>query len=477
MGGTSMRARSPGRAERAREREDLLAREQAAREQAEAATRARDQFLAVVSHELRSPLNGIQSWAHVAEQQVGAPTPAFRRAMTGIRKGIDQQVRLIEDLLDATRMLSGQLRIVRRPVGVRQILDAALDSIRPAARAKSVELLIDVGLAAEQVHADPDRLQQLLWNLLDNAVKFAPHGGWVRVKARATRGAVVVTVRDNGRGITPEFLPHLFDRFRQADASSTRRHDGLGLGLALVRHIAELHGGSVDAVSAGRWQGAAFTLTLPLFAALPALPRRRRDAGAAPPSLAGCRVLIVDDQRETRESLSALLRHAGAVTLTAGSCRQALALLETGVARADVLLCDIAMPDDDGYVTLRRVRAWESRSARAPMAAIALTAYAQRADRIDALAAGFRVYLTKPVSPATLVNAVADAQRARAVRAHGTGIAANALDGTAAEAGYGDESARRDEHGGAPDPGRRQREQRGANHARRGHRLPAGGAQ
>jgi signal transduction histidine kinase/DNA-binding response OmpR family regulator len=494
-------APSPGRAERlarirasrarlradAREREELLAREQAARAQAEAATHARDQFLAVVSHELRSPLNGIQSWAHVAEQQVAEPTPTFRRAMAGIRKGIGQQVRLIEDLLDATRILSGQLRLARRPCALRPILDAALESIRPGARAKNLRLVIDLRLQGEQVQGDPDRLQQILWNLLDNAVKFVPHGGTLWITAAAGDGTAVITVRDNGKGIPPEFLPLLFDRFRQADNSSTRRHEGLGLGLALVRHIAELHGGHVQAESPGRGRGATFTLSLPLWLSFPArakLPRTIARGTSATPSLAGCRALVIDDQEEARESLAALLGNAGASVLTAESCAAALALLESGAngLLPDVLLCDIAMPEEDGYATLRRIRAWEARRGRAPMAALALTAFAQREDRIKALAGGFRLHLTKPVSPAALIGAIAAAQSARkAGRARGAaagmGVAGKSpVNPAKVERERGDihESPRRDDDRRAADPGRREREQRRQDHAGAGHRLPAG---
>jgi len=494
-------APSPGPAERlararasrarlradAREREELLAREQAAREQAEAATHARDQFLAVVSHELRSPLNGIQSWAHVAEQQVAEPTPTFRRAMAGIRKGIEQQVRLIEDLLDATRILSGQLRLARRPCALRPILEAALESIRPAARAKNLRLVVDQRLQGEQVQGDPDRLQQILWNLLDNAVKFVPHGGTVWITAATAGGMALVKVRDNGKGIPQEFLPLLFDRFRQADDSSTRRHDGLGLGLALVRHIAELHGGHVRAESAGRGRGATFTLALPLRPSFPAQAKTARTIArgtSATPSLAGCRALVIDDQQEAREALAALLGNAGASVLTAESCAAALALLESGAngLLPDVLLCDIAMPEEDGYATLRRIRDWEARRGRPPMAALALSAFAQREDRIKALAGGFRLHLAKPVSPAALIGAVAAAHHARrpaAFRATGAGTGVAGKNPVVParserERRQSHENPRRDDDGRAAGAGRREREQRGQDHAGAGHRLPAG---
>ena len=470
------RATTAPRARGRAEREALLAREQAARGQAEAAARARDQFLAVVSHELRSPLNGISSWAHVAEQQVREPSPAFRRAMAGIRTGVEQQVRLIEDLLDATRILSGQLRLTRRPVALRPILETALESIRPAARAKRVRLSADLRLSSEQVLGDPDRLQQIVWNLLDNAVKFVPHGGTIWLTAAPVDGMAVVRVQDNGKGIPPEFLPLLFDRFRQADASSTRRHEGLGLGLALVRHIAELHGGTVRGASAGRGRGATFTLRLPLRPAPPARAKPRAGAATALPSLSGVHVLLVDDQQEAREALAALLGHAGARVTPAESCAQALARLQRAPAaeRPDVLLCDIAMPQDDGYVTLRRIREWEGRHRLAPMGAIALTAFAQREDRIRALSAGFRLHLSKPAAPQDLITAVAASRHARAPP-RGTRIAGH-NGSPERKRGATHESARRDDDGRPADPGGRERGERRQGDARAGHRLPAGGA-
>ena len=404
--------------ERARvetERDELLLRERAARIQAETAARARDEFLAIVSHELRAPLNGIQSWAHVLESHLkgGASVPLAQRALAGIKTGVGQQVRLIEDLLDVTRMMSGKLRLVKQPLALLPLLQAAVESVQPMAAAKSISLTCTYRITSEQIDGDSDRVQQIFWNLLSNAIKFTPENGHVWLTASHIDHKICVTVRDDGVGISPEFLPQLFDRFSQEDTSSTRDHSGLGLGLFLVRHLVELHGGSVQAESEGESCGATFTVHFPLrvrtdkYSATSTLEDSGAVAGPLP-SLKGLHILLIDDQAEARESLTMLLSTAGAKVFAAESTMQVLAWLSTLADNAlpDVLVCDIAMPGEDGYAALRKLRAWKPDGKHAPlqrMPALALTAFAQREDRIRALTAGFQMHVTKPVAAEELI--------------------------------------------------------------------------
>ncbi|MGB7481286.1 MAG: ATP-binding protein, partial [Burkholderiaceae bacterium] len=400
------------------EREQLLRREREARIQAETAARARDEFLAIVSHELRGPLNGIQSWAHVLENQVhaaGAPALA-QRALHGIRTGVDQQVRLIEDLLDVTRMMSGRLRLVKRPFSILPAIQAAVESVREAAAAKNIAIATRYHIASEKIDGDPDRVQQVVWNLMSNAVKFTPEGGRIEVDAGSKAGEVSVTVADNGAGIAPDFLPHLFDRFSQKDTSSTRGHSGLGLGLFLVQHLVELHGGRIEAASAGEGMGARFTLRLPLRDKPEsyAFSMADGDGNSARrlPSLAGRNVLLLDDQEEAREAVTAVLTAAGARVFAAGSTAEIFRWLPQigSTEMPDVLVCDIAMPGEDGYAALHRIRTWKARRGKAPLQrlpALALTAFSQPEDRIQALTAGFQMHLTKPVAPDELLVVLA----------------------------------------------------------------------
>lgn len=402
------------RARAEKERDELLMRERTARIQAETAARARDEFLSIVSHELRAPLNGIQSWAHVLENYVKdvASAPLAQRALQGIKAGIGQQVRLIEDLLDVTRMMSGKLRLIRQPLALVPVLQAAVDSVHAAAQAKRITLACNFQITTEQTDGDADRVQQVLWNLLSNAIKFTPEGGHVWVDAVRAGKDIRITVRDDGAGISPAFLPHLFDRFSQEDMSSTRGHNGLGLGLFLVRHLVELHGGRVDAHSEGEGKGTSFTVCLPLRAAADQYPTvipSDDAAGFLPlPSLAGLHILLVDDQAEARESLTVVLTTAGANVFAAESATNALAWLQTRkkTELPDVMVCDIAMPGEDGYSVLRRIKAWKADDDSMPLArmpALALTAFAQREDRIRALTAGFQMHVTKPVAPEELI--------------------------------------------------------------------------
>ncbi len=399
------------RTEAGRERDALLRREQAARAQAEAATLARDQFLAVVSHELRSPLNGIQNWTYVLESQMVDGPPLVQRALAGIKTGVDQQVRLIEDLLDATRVMSGKLRLTRAPFVLRMALERALNSVRALAAEHAITLHTSSALDMHEIDGDADRIEQIVWNLLTNAIKFTPPGGDVWLSADLVGQVARVVVRDNGRGIGAAFQPYLFDPFRQADGAHTRRTGGLGLGLALVKRLTELHGGRVHAHSDGDQQGATFTVYLPLHAGAELTPPLAEDPTRTGPlpSLAGLRVLLVDDQQDARDALATLLTQVGAQVGSAGSGHEAMTQLDVwgADARPQALVCDIALPDEDGYAILQRIRGWEHRylpAGFAPIAAVALTAFAQPDDRARALASGFQEHLVKPVSPYDLVR-------------------------------------------------------------------------
>lgn len=402
------------RTEAERERDALLLREQAARAQAEAAALARDQFLAVVSHELRSPLNGIQNWAYVLESQIAGGAPLMQRALAGIKTGVEQQVRLIEDLLDATRVMSGKLRLTREPFVLRAALESALNSVHTLAAERHITLHTTIELNDHEIDGDADRVEQIVWNLLTNAIKFTQEGGEVWLSADLLGEVARIVVRDNGRGIAPAFLPYLFDPFRQADGAHTRRTGGLGLGLALVKRLTELHGGRVYARSEGEQQGTTFTVYLPLHAGADLITPLAEDPDRTGPlpSLAGLRVLLVDDQHDARDALATLLTQVGAEVGSVGSGHETMALLDAWSARGEAgrpqaVVCDIALPDEDGYAILQRIRAWEHEhlpAGTAPMAAIALTAFAQPHDRAQALATGFQEHLIKPVSPYDLVR-------------------------------------------------------------------------
>jgi CheY-like chemotaxis protein/nitrogen-specific signal transduction histidine kinase len=403
--------------------DDLLARERRARVQAEMATRARDEFLAIVSHELRAPLNGIQSWTHVLEYQVveGGASPLAQRALNGIKTGIAQQVRLIEELLDVTRMMSGKLRLVKQPLAMLPVIRAAVDSVRAAAAARGIHLESSVTITAEQIDGDADRMQQIIWNLLSNAIKFTPEVGHVWISASRVGKRLCIVVRDSGVGLAPEFLPRLFDRFSQADTSSTRRHNGLGLGLFLVRHLVQLHGGQVEASSPGPGLGSSFTLWLPLRLDQHAAGSDS-DARLLPlPSLSEVRVLVIDDQPEARDSLTALLTGAGAIAFPAASAQAAMTWLRTLSANnfPDILVCDIAMPCEDGYAVLQKIRRWTGADNSQPLQripALALTAFAQREDRLRALTAGFQMHVAKPVAAEELIVMIAALARRNAAR-------------------------------------------------------------
>jgi protein-histidine pros-kinase len=382
---------------RAEEERTSLMNERAA--QAEA-NRIKDEFLATLSHELRTPLNAILGWTGLL---LNAEVPAGRetRALEAIQRNARAQVQLIEDLLDVSRILSGKLHLQVTTVDAVPIVEDAVDVIRPAARAKDIAIVTTTDEPQAHVTADPDRLRQIVWNLLSNAIKFTPAEGRVEVAVRRHGDYVQVEVRDTGVGIAPHFLPYVFDRFRQADSSSTRAHGGLGLGLAIVRHLVELHGGTVAAESAGEGRGATVRIELPASRHLPAPPRGPRHTHE---NLHGVHVLVVDDRADERELLAAILERHGARVSTADSARAALQIL--GDARPDVLISDIAMPDEDGYVLLRRVRGLAPAQGGG-VPAVAVTAHARAEDRDRALAAGFQSYVAKPIDRARLLQAIA----------------------------------------------------------------------
>ncbi len=363
------------------ERERALLREREARSAAEQANRLKDDFLATISHELRTPLNAILGWADML--RAGMLDESRRaRALESIYANARRQAQLIDDLLDVSRIITGTVRLQVAPLDLSDVVHAAVDVITPAAAARHIALRIEGGPGVP-LRGDAARLQQIVWNLLSNAVKFTPEGGAVTVRLERTPTAVVLTVRDNGMGIPPEFLPYVFDRFRQADSGTTRAFGGLGLGLAIVRHLAELHGGTVTAESDGQGHGATFAVTLPaLDIRVPVQTPRLVTASAEPPrdgvDLQGVRVLLVEDERDTRELLSVALAGYGARVRAAASVNEALDALRAAVP--DVLVSDIGMPGRDGYDLLDAVRsADEPRISTVP--AIALTAYAKPEDR------------------------------------------------------------------------------------------------
>jgi len=391
------------------DRRQSLAREHIARAEAESANRMKDEFLATVSHELRTPLNAILGWAHIL--RAGAPDEAtMMRGMEVIERNAQTQAQLVEDILDASRVITGSLRLARGQVDLAAVINTATDSVRLGAEAKNIELVVVLDPAARQISGDASRLQQMVWNLLSNAIKFTSPGGRVEIRLARIDGYARIQVTDTGEGIAPQFLPFIFDRFRQADSTITRRHGGLGLGLAIVRHLAELHEGTVEAESAGEGYGATFTIRLPLQAA--AEPARPADPGSPAP-LRGAQLLLVDDDQDALDMLSMLLGEAGASVRTATSAAEALALLRW--IRPHVLLSDLAMPDEDGYSLIRSLRTIERPSGRRTPA-VALTAYVRVQDRARAVDAGFDVFVEKPVDPEELVSVIAGLLDSRAPR-------------------------------------------------------------
>ena len=386
------------------ERDALLVSERLARSAAERMSAMKDEFLATLSHELRTPLGAILGWAQVLRRAPGGEAE-LAKGLDTIERNARMQAQLIEDLLDMSRITSGTVRLELRPVALASVVEAAIETVRLAAAAKAIRIDTRFEARAGAVEGDPNRLQQVVWNLLSNAIKFTPQHGQVTVRLTRAGEQVAIGVSDSGAGIAPEFLPYVFERFRQADGSSTRSYGGLGLGLSIVKSLVELHGGSVRAHSDGAGRGATFTVLLPRIVA-PALPAATRAYPAArdlaPPDLAGVSVLVVDDEADARDLMRRVLEDCQARVWTAGSAEEALQLLQR--ERPDVLVSDIGMPDVDGYEFLRRVRAL---SAGAGVPAIALTAFAASEDRTKALRAGFLVHVSKPVEPSELAATVA----------------------------------------------------------------------
>jgi PAS domain S-box-containing protein len=381
------------------EREQLLAREKTAREGAETANRIKDEFLAVLSHELRSPLNPILGWSRLLQTQK-LDEQKTRQALATIERNAKLQTQLIEDLLDVSRILRGKLVLNITPVSLINTIEAALETVRLAVEAKGIQIQRTFNLDLDQVMGDAARLQQVIWNLLTNAVKFTPSGGMVEIRLEQSNNQIQIQVKDTGKGISSDFLPYVFDYFRQEDGTTTRKFGGLGLGLAIVRHITELHGGTVWAESPGEGMGATFTVQLPLMPS----PVRvdEKDEPSIIANLFGLRVLAVDDDEDIRELLEFILQQAGAEACVVASATEALQQLE--VFSPKVLISDVGMPDVDGYMLIRQVRTLASERGKIP--AIALTAYAGEIDQQQAIAAGFQMHLAKPVEPEQLINAI-----------------------------------------------------------------------
>jgi PAS domain S-box-containing protein len=384
-----------------------------ARAEAEAAGRAKDEFLATLSHELRTPLNAILGWAHMLRDPA-LPIERRQAAVETIVRNAQSQEQLIADILDVQRIMAGKIRLTPRHVDLGNIIRAAAETVQPTADAKGIRLQLLIDLAAPPAWGDPDRLQQVVWNLLSNAIKFAPKGGRVNVRLLKENGHHELVVEDNGPGINPEFIPFMFERFRQADSSTTRTHKGLGLGLAIVRTLVEMHGGTITAANAAEPErtGAVFTIRLPRQVAratvppadAPSLGGDERAWLGATPSLDGVRVLVLDDDGDARDLVRAILERCGAEVALASSAAEGIEAFMR--QRPDVVVSDIEMPDEDGFTFIRRLRALGA-DAGSSVPAAALTAYASTADRMKVLGAGFNIHVPKPVQPAELAMVVA----------------------------------------------------------------------
>jgi signal transduction histidine kinase len=395
------------------ERAQMLIREQAARAEAEQANRTKDEFLATLSHELRTPLTAILGWSHLLQTKT-LDQENMERALETIERNARSQSQLIDDLLDVSRIITGKLRIDMRPVELISIIEATIDSMRPTAQAKSINFEVTYDKTASHVSGDSSRLQQVVWNLFSNAVKFTPEGGRVNVSLERSGEHAQIAISDTGQGIDPRFLPFIFDRFRQADGSTTRKYGGLGLGLAIVRHLVELHGGTINVRSEGVDRGATFTVRLPLKTdsgglevgtELSSIQSKGGDYSIhCAPILDGLRILVVDDEADTRELIAAVLSQCGAKVKSVGSAAEALVTLQGWMA--DLIVSDIGMPEEDGYSLIRKVRQLGSHYSQIP--AIALTAYAGIEDQTRVLSAGFQLHIAKPVVPDELITKIAN---------------------------------------------------------------------
>jgi signal transduction histidine kinase/CheY-like chemotaxis protein len=396
------------------EREQLLAREQLARAEAESANRLKDEFLATASHELRTPLTAIIGWSHMLQGEK-LDEATVTHGLETIERNAKAQAQLVEDILDVSRIITGKLRLNVGSVDMASVINAAIDAVQLAADSKCIQLAVTLHPSARHISGDAGRLQQVIWNLLSNAIKFTPLGGRIEVRLeRAPDRQVQIRVSDTGEGIAPDFLPYIFDRFRQADASSTRRHGGLGAGPSIARHLVELHGGTVRADSAGQGSGSTFTIQLPPATAPERAKGRRTElAGSSKreaevrrerlPSLDGVSVLLVDDDQDTLNMLVIILTEYGATLQTAATAVEALEALRR--YEPDLLISDLAMPGEDGYSLISKVRALEAEGSK-QIPALALTAYVRVEDRARALSAGFNMFVPKPVEPAELITSI-----------------------------------------------------------------------
>lgn len=405
------------------EREQILKREQAARREAEEANRLKDEFLATVSHELRTPLNSILGWSQMLRSNQFDQAEASR-AVDTIYRNAKSQAQLIEDILDVSRIITGKLRLAPKPIAIAPVIESAVEALRPAIEAKHIRLKMMLENDPQKVFADPERLQQVVWNLLSNAIKFTPDGGEVAITLAGSESEARIIVADTGKGISPEFLPFVFERFRQADGSSTRQHGGLGLGLAIVRHIVELHGGSIEVESLGENKGTTFTVRLPLAESNAKNVRRSDEENRSPEQtptesfyaknengkISGLRVLLVDDETDSLELLKLILSQNGAEVKAEPSARDALKVIEGWLP--DVIVSDIAMPEEDGYSFIKKLRALPpERGGKIP--AVALTAYVGVKERTQVLSKGFQMYVPKPIEPTELVEVLANFMRER----------------------------------------------------------------
>jgi len=403
--GASKIARDISEQKRAQEQmERILTRERAAREEAEVANRAKDEFLAVLSHELRTPLTAMLGWlsilrAHRVDQKT------TEHALETIERNAKAQAQLIEDLVDVSRIVGGKLNLELRPIDLLPVINAAIEVVRPAAEAKSINIEINHDSSVAPISGDPDRLQQVIWNLLANAVKFTPKGGSIQVEFGQTESSAELVIRDTGIGIAPQFLPHVFERFRQAESAVNRSHRGMGLGLAIVRHLVELHGGTVTASSEGENRGSTFTIRFPLAAlagnSLASIAELKK-TDVPDESLEGVRILLVEDEPDAREVIALALRSSGADVEAVDSAGNALLRMQSFTP--DVLLSDIGLPVESGYDLIRTVRAMASDLNKVP--AIALTAFASESDRQTSMSAGFQAHLAKPVEAAHLIRTI-----------------------------------------------------------------------
>lgn len=388
----------------------LLEAERSARSEAERLSHLKDEFLATLSHELRTPLNAIQGWATLLKQP-NLSAADRQPGLEAIERNARAQAQIINDLLDMNRIVAGKFHLDVQTVHLNEVINAAIEAVRPSAEAKRLRIraILDAGIGTTR--GDPNRLQQVMWNLLTNAVKFTPAGGFIQIALERASSHVEIVVEDNGAGISPEFLPYVFDRFRQADASASRRHGGLGLGLSIVKNLVELHGGSICVKSAGENQGATFVVSLPVMAVDTSHSGNVTSRASPPrelttidlPRLDGARILVVDDEPDGRALLARVLQERGAIPTCTGDARVALDSLQNDTF--DLLLSDIGMPDMDGYALIQRVRALDSRTGRIP--AIAVTAYARAEDRQRSLLAGYQMHISKPLEAPELIAAIA----------------------------------------------------------------------